>query len=81
MSALELLRKSARTVDRTRTAERSPANLAEFIGWAMQKVWENIPQLIFGPQFAPRQQQEPPRQQESPRRQRTPEREGMEMGR
>ncbi len=81
MSALELLRQSARTVDRTRTAERPPVNVAEVIGRAMQRFWENIPQAFFGPEFAPKQQQERPRPQESPRRQRTPEREGMEMGR
>jgi len=73
MSALELLRKSARTVDRTRTAERPPT-VAEHIGNLLQNLWENIPRLIFGQQFAPNRE-------ERPGRQRVPEREGMEMGR
>jgi len=73
MSALELLRKSARTVDRTRTAER-PQTVAQNIGDLLYKVWENIPRLIFGQQFAPRQE-------EAPRPQRTPEREGIGLGR
>jgi conjugative relaxase-like TrwC/TraI family protein len=52
MSALELLRKSARTVDRTRFAER-PRTLAERIGKLIEKVWENIPRIILGERFAP----------------------------
>ena len=71
---MELLRRNARTVDRTRTAERPAANVADMIGKVMQKLWENIPRLVFGPEFAPRQE-------EAPRRSRAPEREGMRMGR
>jgi hypothetical protein len=52
MSALELLRKRARTVDRTRTAERPPTPV-ESIGQLLCKLWENIPRVIFGQQFAP----------------------------
>jgi conjugative relaxase-like TrwC/TraI family protein len=53
MSALELLRKSARTVDRTRNAERPPT-VVERIGKMMQKVWDNIPRLVLGHDFAPK---------------------------
>ena len=53
MSALELLRKSARTVDRTRQAERPPRDVMEVIGRMMQKVWDHIPAVIFGPDYAP----------------------------
>jgi hypothetical protein len=52
MSALELLRKNARTVDRTRRAERPPT-VVERIGELMYKFWENIPRLVMGERFAP----------------------------
>lgn len=52
MSALELLRQSARTVDRTRFAERTPTVL-EMIGKVMQKIWDNVPRILFGEQYAP----------------------------
>jgi ATP-dependent exoDNAse (exonuclease V) alpha subunit len=55
MSALELLRKSARTVDRTRFAER-PRTMAERIGQLIEKVWLNIPRLVLGERFAPERQ-------------------------
>jgi ATP-dependent exoDNAse (exonuclease V) alpha subunit len=55
MSALELLRKQARTVDRTRTAER-PRTLAEGIGKLLEYFWLNIPRLVLGEQFAPHRQ-------------------------
>jgi ATP-dependent exoDNAse (exonuclease V) alpha subunit len=55
MSALELLRKSARKVDRTRFAER-PRTVAERIGQLIEKVWLNIPRLVFGERFAPERQ-------------------------
>jgi hypothetical protein len=58
MSALELLRKSARKVDRTRTAERPPANVVESVGQMLYKLWENIPRLIFGHRFAPERERE-----------------------
>lgn len=51
-SALELLRKSARTVDRSRFAER-PRPLMARIGAALEKAWRNIPGIILGPKFAP----------------------------
>ena len=73
MSALELLRKSARTVDRTRTAERPPT-VAQHIGDLLYKIWENIPRALFGERFAPRDEG-------IPRRPRTPEREGIGLGR
>jgi conjugative relaxase-like TrwC/TraI family protein len=69
MSALELLR----TVDRSRTAER-PRSTAAVIGDLLYKVWENIPRLVFGEQFAPRHE-------ETPRPHQQPQREGMRMGR
>ena len=50
MSALELLRKQARTVDRTRFAER-PRTLVERIGNVIEKVWSNIPRIVFGQRF------------------------------
>lgn len=55
MSALELLRQSARTVDRTRFAER-PRTLVERIGHLMEKVWLNIPRIVLGERFAPERQ-------------------------
>jgi len=61
MSALELLRKNARTVDRTRTAER-PATVVETIGDLLYKLWENIPRVVFGPEYAPRREHTPGRQ-------------------
>ncbi len=57
MSALELLRKSARTVDRTRTAERPPTPV-ESIGQLLYKLWENVPRILFGQQFAPEHERE-----------------------
>lgn len=56
MSALELLRKNARTVDRTRRAERPPT-VVERIGELMYKFWENIPRLVMGERFAPEREQ------------------------
>jgi len=58
MSALELLRKSARTVERTRTAERPPRDVMEVIGRMMQKAWDNVPRVLFGPEYAPKQDRE-----------------------
>jgi hypothetical protein len=58
MSALELLRKSARTVERTRTAERPARDVMEVIGRVMQKAWDHIPAVIFGPEYAPKQDRE-----------------------
>jgi len=55
MSALELARLNAVTVDRTRSAER-PRTLAERIGQLMEKVWLNIPRLVLGDRFAPAKQ-------------------------
>ena len=55
MSALELLRKQARTVDRTRTAER-PRSVIETIGKVLETLWINIPRLVLGDQFAPHRQ-------------------------
>ena len=52
MSAMELLRKRARKVDRTRTSER-PRTLVETIGKLLQTVWLNMPRLVLGEQFAP----------------------------
>jgi conjugative relaxase-like TrwC/TraI family protein len=52
MSALELLRRSTRTVDRTRFAERPPT-IVERIGKVIEKVWQNVPRLMFGQLFAP----------------------------
>ncbi len=52
MSALELLRKQTRTVDRTRFAERPPS-VIERIGKVMEKIWVNVPRLMFGQHFAP----------------------------
>jgi hypothetical protein len=51
-SALELLRKSGRTVDRTRFAER-PRTLGQRLGSIIETAWLNIPRLILGPRFAP----------------------------
>jgi conjugative relaxase-like TrwC/TraI family protein len=51
-SALELLRRSTRTVERTRFAERPPT-MVERIGKAIEKVWQNIPRVLFGHEFAP----------------------------
>ena len=56
MSALELLRKNARTVDRTRQAERPARDVIEAIGRVMQKVWDNVPHVLFGPEYAPKQE-------------------------
>jgi conjugative relaxase-like TrwC/TraI family protein len=50
MSALELLRKQARTVDRTRFAER-PRTIVDRIGKVIEKVWLNIPRIVFGQRF------------------------------
>jgi len=58
MSVLELLRKSARTVERTRTAERPPRDVMEVIGRMMQKAWENVPRVLFGPEYAPKRDRE-----------------------
>jgi ATP-dependent exoDNAse (exonuclease V) alpha subunit len=58
MSALELLRQSARKVDRTRTAERPPRDMAEAIGRILHKVWENIPRVVFGPEYAPKHERD-----------------------
>lgn len=55
MSALELLRKQARTVDRTRTAER-PRSIVKTIGKVLETLWLNIPRLVLGEQFAPHRQ-------------------------
>ena len=55
MSALELLRKQTRTVDRTRTAER-PRTVAQSIGKLLELLWLNIPRLVFGERFAPERQ-------------------------
>jgi len=58
MSVLELLRKNARTVDRTRQAERPPRDVMEAIGRMMQKVWDNVPRVLFGPEYAPKHERE-----------------------
>jgi conjugative relaxase-like TrwC/TraI family protein len=55
MSALELLRKQARTVDRSRFAER-PRTLLERLGGMMEKIWLNVPRLILGQRQAPERQ-------------------------
>jgi ATP-dependent exoDNAse (exonuclease V) alpha subunit len=55
MSALELLRRQARTVDRTRTAER-PRTMAQSMGKLLEYFWLNIPRLILGEHFAPERQ-------------------------
>lgn len=47
MSALELLRKRARTADRTRFAER-PRTLVEKIASVIERVRLNIPRIVFG---------------------------------
>jgi conjugative relaxase-like TrwC/TraI family protein len=59
MSALELLRSQARTVDRTRRGNRCrsaerPRTPVSLIGKLIEKVWENVPRLVFGERFAPR---------------------------
>lgn len=58
LSALELLRQNARKVDRTRTAERPPRDMAEAIGRILHKVWENIPRVVFGPEYAPKHERD-----------------------
>ena len=52
MSALELLRMQGREVDRSRFAERPPTFRQQF-GKAMENLWRNVPQLIFGRPYAP----------------------------
>jgi hypothetical protein len=51
MSALELLRKQARTVDRTRSAER-PRTLVARIAKVVEKVWSSVPPFVRGREFA-----------------------------
>ncbi len=55
MSALELLRKQARTVDRSRFAER-PRSLVERVGGLLEKIWSNVPRFIFGQRNGPERQ-------------------------
>jgi hypothetical protein len=50
MSALELLRKQARTVHRTRSAER-PRTLVAKIAKVVEKVWSNVPAFVRGREF------------------------------
>lgn len=51
MSALELLRKQARTVDRTRSAER-PRTLVAKIAKVVEKIWSNVPPFVRGREYA-----------------------------
>jgi conjugative relaxase-like TrwC/TraI family protein len=55
MSALELLRKQARTVERSRFAER-PRTFVERIGGLMEKILSNLPRFSFGQRNAPERQ-------------------------
>ena len=57
MSALELLRKSARTVDRSRFAER-PRTVMEHLGVMAERMWHSLPRLVFGQRNTPHQSQE-----------------------
>jgi conjugative relaxase-like TrwC/TraI family protein len=55
MSALELLRKQARTVDRSRFAERS-RTLVERVGGFVERILSNLPRFGFGQRNAPERQ-------------------------